>query len=161
MAIPLTQGLYALVDGKDYEWLAQYNWHAAKDRNTFYAYRCIRTLEGKQKRKPMHQDILGRVPNLETDHINHNGLDNRRVNLRLVTTAENQQNQRPKRGYTSKYKGVFRWKDKWQALIRHNKKRFYLGQFKTEIEAANAYVRKRKELCAEEGRRLIQWKLVV
>jgi hypothetical protein len=75
------------------------------------------------------------------DHINHNGLDNRKANLRLATPAQNSRNRRPVGRGSSQYKGVsYRKTDGvFIADIRAGRKRIYLGCFKREIEAAKAY----------------------
>ncbi len=83
-----------------------------------------------------------------TDHINRNGLDNRKENLRLVTKAQNQQNRKSQKRSTSGYKGVS-WvaRDKrWRSEIMHEKNHFYLGYFTCEHEAALAYNKKALEL---------------
>jgi hypothetical protein len=78
---------------------------------------------------------------MSVDHINGDTLDNRRKNLRLCTNAENTRNMRPHTGRSSKYKGVS-WHSpsrKWQAEIRIDYKRVFLGLFVDEKEAAKAY----------------------
>jgi hypothetical protein len=86
---------------------------------------------------PMHKLITGWP---QTDHINHDGLDNRRGNLRPVTTIQNQQNRRPRAIASSKYKGVCRHRDrKWLARICINGTQYHLGLFVTEEDAALAY----------------------
>jgi len=88
--IPLTQGRFAIVDPDDYDWLNQYKWYAAKCRTTFYAYRSkTRTTVN------MHREIMCAPKGMICDHKNHNGLDNRKSNLRLCT---NRQNQKARRG---------------------------------------------------------------
>jgi hypothetical protein len=89
----------------------------------------------------MHRYILGVTDrNLYVDHINHDGLDNRRDNLRVCTLAENLRNQRAKAG---RFKGVSFYSKRiakpWAAFIQENGKRKNLGYFATEIEAAQAY----------------------
>ncbi len=74
----------------------------------------------------------------EVDHINHDGLDNRRCNLRLATRANNCHNQRSFKG-SSKYKGVWRVGEKWAACIRVDGRSKRLGTFVSEKEAALAY----------------------
>jgi hypothetical protein len=77
----------------------------------------------------------------EIDHINHNGLDNRRTNLRAVTRGENHQNRNKLNGCTSHFKGVH-WDKKsniWIATIKSNYKTYHLGSFRNEIEAAQNY----------------------
>jgi hypothetical protein len=76
------------------------------------------------------------------DHVNGDGLDNRRENLRIVTTAQNNYNRRPrKRPKSSQYKGVSlnRATDQWQAFIKKGDERRYLGHYASEQDAARAY----------------------
>jgi len=87
--IPLTQGYVAIVDDEDYESLLQFNWHAcpANDGGQVYAKR----KNEARRTVSMHRQIAGK-PGFVVDHINGNGLDNRRENLRAVSIAENAQN---------------------------------------------------------------------
>ncbi len=99
----------------------------------------------------MHRLIANAPAHLLVDHIDHDGLNNRKANLRLCSIAQNNQNSRPNRNAASKYKGVS-WAQscrKWFARIRPNRKTIYLGLFTDEIEAALAYDRKAKELFGE------------
>jgi hypothetical protein len=92
----------------------------------------------------MHRLVIDIPPGLLPDHINHNGLDNRKANLRPVTHAQNVWNRRKfKRPTRSKYKGVDWANDmkRWRARIRVNGRRIYLGSFTDEVEAARAYDR--------------------
>ena len=136
--IPLTQGKVAIVDDVDFAKLSKHKWYALKMKNNWYA---VRT-EGK-KMILMHREILGLKfgDGIQSDHRNGNGLDEQRRNLRICTIAENVHNQKPKTGYTSKYKGVYWYKigKKWRAQITFKYKKIYIGQFDNEIEAAMAY----------------------
>ena len=133
--IPLTQGYFAIVDADDYEELNQYKWHVKVKSNGRYAYRT----QGR-KEIPMHRQILNAPAGMWCDHINHNGLDNRRCNLRLCTPQQNAYNRRPLGG-TSKYKGVHwdRHRRKWRARIRHNGRLIHIGYFDYEADAVIAY----------------------
>ena len=148
MAIPLTQELYALIDGNDYEWLNQWKWCANYIKPN---YCCARRKAKKNKRIIyMHRLIMTAPSNMQVDHINHNGLDNRRLNLRLVTNTQNAWNQRSAGG-GSKYKGIY-WnlRDRlWYANIMKNGKRVFLGCYKTEITAAKAYDKTAREYFGE------------
>ena len=147
--IPLTQGKVAIVDDEDYKYLSQFKWCAHKVYNIFYAVRNIRE-DGKQKTLQMHTAILGRKDGFECDHINGNGLDNRRSNLRLVTHRQNEQNRHKKK--TSKYPGIYwnKQNKKWEALIRINGKRIHLGLFNDEYKAYLAYCKAVKEMTGQE-----------
>lgn len=147
MPISLSQGLYALVDGEDYPFLVKYKWYAHKIDKNVYAKRY-----GKGNKKiAMHRDIMKPLPNFQVDHINGGGLDNRKQNLRIATSAQNKHNQKIRKTGSSQYKGVCWDKDqnKWRASIRHNKKSIYLGLFNTQIKAAKAYDQKARELFGE------------
>lgn len=134
--IPLTQGKMAIVDDEDYEWLNQWKWFADRHPNTCYA---VRRADGKNHK--MHRMILNSPLNMETDHINGNGLDNRRCNLRVCTRSQNQMNRQGKRNSSSRYKGVC-WDEKshkWRARIFIDSRNQHLGFFDDEHEAALAY----------------------
>lgn len=156
--IKLTQGKVALVDNEDYEFLNQYNWKAKKTRtDIYYADTNIGQENGKQTSLLIHRLILQKEleknPKLEVDHINHNGLDNQKHNLRLVTRSQNQMNNRHRKNNSSEYRGVSFHKksNKWQARICLNKTKIHLGLYDNEIDAADAYNKAAIELFKEYG----------
>lgn len=139
--IQLTRGLYAQVDDEDFEWLNQWKWCAHKDRYTYYAVRGVGT-NSKDGRILMHRLILGLTDNsIYGEHIDHNGLNNQRQNLRPATHSQNMSNKRSKNNATSKYLGVswYKSREKWLATIYKGKKKIFLGYFDCEIDAALAY----------------------
>ena len=146
--ILLGNGMYAVVDDGDYESLLRHKWTALKTskRGKFYAVTKV-----KSRLIYMHRMLLGDGSYL-ADHINGDGLDNRRKNLRRSTKSQNAWNSKKKScGTTSKYKGVG-WvaKDKaFQARIRTPKGRISLGYFVNELDAAMAYNKKSYELHGE------------
>lgn len=105
----------------------------------------------------MHRDVLD-VPNdLVVDHINHNGLDNRKENLRICTKGENAINRvRTTNRFGKELLGRFKGTclssgnvDTWRARLRHNGSRYFLGTYNTELEAAYAYNLKAREVFGE------------
>ncbi|MCK4999579.1 MAG: HNH endonuclease [Anaerohalosphaera sp.] len=134
---------FALVEPADHPALSKFKWYAVKTPHTFYA---ARSHNKSQIR--MHRQILNAPPNLIVDHIDHNGLNNTRKNLRLATPAQNARNQKPRKNKSSKYKGVcFHKRDKtYHARIYHNGKPIHIGCFKNEKDAAKAYDKKAKKL---------------
>ena len=143
--IPLTKGYFAKVDDEDYEYLMQWSWSAktSKNINETYTIRGMR-INGKVRTILMHREIMGLKfgDKKIVDHINGDGLDNRRSNLRLCTASENRKNMRKSAGkYYSKYLGVtFRKKEgRWAAMSTWMGKSINLGSFETEEEAALAY----------------------
>jgi len=142
--ISLTQGLFAQVDDEDYESLNQYKWCALKDNHTFYAVRALPRKNGKQKMNKMHIEIMGFKG---IDHIDHNGLNNQKSNLRKANQSQQVSNTRKTRG-TSFYKGVCWHKQgkKWKSSIGYANKSIFLGLFNNEIDAAKAYNKKAIEL---------------
>ncbi len=133
---PLTNGENVLIDKKDMPLVSPYNWYARKTTNTSYAVRSSR-VNGKRGTTWMHRVILGLKKGEMTDHINGDGLDNRRCNLRKCTNAQNQHNMHARWG-RSKYRGVH-WNGRWVARIRVNGEPIYLGRFAEETDAAHAY----------------------
>lgn len=139
--IELTQGFVAFVDDEDFDWLSQWKWHVWIDerhdspyaiRNTYNA-----GVEGTAK---MHRVIMGDPVGL-VDHVNREGLDNQRHNLRVVTVSQNAHNRKRNSNNTSGYKGVGWRKDlgKWTAIIGVDGRRLFLGFFTHREEAARAY----------------------
>ena len=143
--ISLSQGRVAIIDDDDYERLSRWKWHARKNGRNWYAQRSERRIKGKQRTIMMHREILGLTfsDGLQIDHINRNGLDNRRLNMRFSTRGENMRNGRKHINNTSGYIGVCWSKstDRWQAYIRVDGKGIYLGLFDDIVEAAQAYDR--------------------
>lgn len=130
-------GLFATVDEADFELVSQYNWHPLKDGNTFYAAAYIG--KGKDRKfLSMHRLILTPSKNLVVDHINLNGLDNRRVNMRVCTRSENQRNRGgAQRNNESGYLGVCRASyGKWVAYIRVEGRYISKAGFDTPAQAA-------------------------
>ena len=139
--IQLTQGKVAIVDDEDYPELLKYKWCAYKGGNTFYAARASPRdpITHKSSLILMHAVIAGTPKGMETDHINGNGLDNRRENLRVATRRENMQNWHPPK--TSRFPGV-NWDkgaQKWRAQIEVNGKNHHLGLYSDEDAAARRY----------------------
>jgi len=138
--IPLTQGKVALIDDEDYYRVNQYRWFAWKRSNTWYARHVQR--RGKEKRTiiDMHRLIMG-FPEHTVDHIDGNGLNNTRNNLRNATIAQNIKNARKRSDSKQPYKGI-EW-DKvnlnWHAYICPKGKKTNLGRFATAEAAAHAY----------------------
>lgn len=143
--IAITRGLATLVDDDLYEELNRRKWCVKVGQQTVYACRGI-------PRVTMHRQIMNALPGQQVDHINHNGLDNRRENLRICTAAENQQNARKtKHPKSSRYKGVHwsRGREKWRAMIRMGGRLKHLGYFDSEIDAARSYNEAAKEAWGE------------
>lgn len=141
--ISLTRGKVALVDDEDYERLSKYKWSLNSAANLFYARGWIPGEDGvKSSQMYMHGFILSVPVGFEVDHINGDGLDNQKSNLRVVSHRENCQNRHQLK--TSRFPGVrkrrnVRTEYPWSAQIQISKKIVYLGVFRTEIEAAEAY----------------------
>lgn len=144
MTVPLhgkkAAGRVALVDDEDYGFVLPYRWNLQPCRTSgaYAIANAIRFRDGKPTTVKMHQVITGWAI---TDHINGDGLDNRRANLRPATPAQNAQNRRKHRPTSSQYKGVS-WNKReraWVALLRSRPRITYLGKFASEVEAARAY----------------------
>jgi len=147
--IPLTQGQNAIVDTEDFEWLAQWNWHARYEPRgeKFYAQR--KGQAPKYKIILMHREILKCIDSKEPDHKNGNSLDNRKENMRTCTHAQNVRNKRIGKDNKSGFMGAWKSKGKWASAITHNKRRHHLGYFNSAREAASAYDQAAKKLHGE------------
>lgn len=137
----------ALVDDEDYEMLIKYKWHLSINK---YASTNIK-INNEWKQKSMHRLIMKEPIGLQIDHINHDGLNNQKNNLRIVINSQNQMNKQKRENCSSKFKGVYWHKGikKWTSSICVNKKRSHLGYFKNEEEAAIAYNKKANEFFGE------------
>ena len=139
--IPLSQGKFALVDDDEQ---VQWKWSAYQDKYTFYATRhVLHPVTGRRTTIRMHRAIMGVTdPRIQVDHIDLNGLNNQRHNLRIATHGQNQQNHRVRQDNTSGYKGVSwnRESSKWAAYIIDGHK-IHLGYFTDPEEAARVYDR--------------------
>jgi AP2-like factor (euAP2 lineage) len=135
-----------LIDDEDFKKISNEKWHVKKCGNVFYAYKNVYTSKKESTTLMMHRLILGLTnPKIKTDHKNHNGLDNRKENLRICTHQQNNQNCRPKKNTISKYKGVVKTNKSFTAKINKN----HIGRFDSEEDAARAYNVKAKELYGE------------
>jgi AP2 domain len=129
--------LFALVDDEDFEYLNKFYWRACKRPTTVHA---VTNIEGKHIY--MHNLILiNNNPQLTPDHINNNGLDNQRENLRLATRTQQIANRRINRNNISRFKGISwdRKKNSWVARLMCKGVYKFLGYFNTKEEAAHAY----------------------
>lgn len=138
----------AMVDDSDYKYLNQWQWRVNINGNSIYADRNI-TIDEKRITLKMHRVIVGIIDSqILVDHIDGNGLNNQRNNLRPCTKSQNGMNRGAIKNKSSKYKGVSWLKcgNKWAAEIRANNKKTYIGIFSSEEDAAKAYDTKAKEL---------------
>lgn len=143
--IPLTKGLFAIVDAADYERVSRHTWCARGSGRRAYA---CSSINGRQVF--LHRFLMNPPTGMVVDHIDGNCLNNRRCNLRICTTQQNIWNSRPK-GKSSQYKGVCRdrGRRRWVVYVQHNGHNWYMGRFEHEIDAARAYDRKAHEVFGE------------
>ncbi len=149
--IPLTQGYKAIVDPEDAE-LAMYKWHLTRGR---YAMRRPGSSHKNAKRPAiiMHRIIMERklgrpiLPDAVVDHINGDGLDNRRANLREATTSQNAANRTREADKGIKFK-----RGKWEASIGYQGRVLFIGAFGTKALALEAYDLAKVELFGEFAR---------
>jgi hypothetical protein len=151
--IPLTQGQVALVDDADYPIIASYKWFAARSQQgTYYAVR------HPNKYKPMvimHRVIMGcSTASMIIDHIDGNGLNNQRTNLRFATARLNGLN-RFRRKPTKKNLPVgvsqSHRMTRYAAYVQIKGKSVHLGCFDTSEQASHAHYIKQQQLIVEES----------
>lgn len=139
--IPLTKGYEAIIDAADVPLVEGWNWTAfTPQRKTVYA---VRTAWRGDRwgHARLHREIMGSPDGVYVDHIDGNGLNNRRRNLRLATHAENQRNAALRVDNRSGFKGVFWYAAtaKWVAKIQINGASKHLGYFDSAEAAHAAY----------------------
>lgn len=153
--IPLSRGMYALVDAEDAEYLSQWSWLTIRCSHSYYAARQER-MGGKRLLIRMHAQLLGISGRRITgDHVCcERTLDNRRANLRRATPSQQLANQRLRSTSTSGYKGVsfHRITGKWQASIRKDGQTRYLGLFESAQAAHDKYAEAARQLFGEFAR---------
>lgn len=145
--IPLTQGKVAIIDEADYPYVSRFKWYAHKSRSKWYAARQIRIGLNKQRRVFLHIELMQPPEGLQVDHVDGDGLNCTRENMRHSTQAENTKNAARRHDNTSGYKGVAQTRTgRWMAYINHDGERFALGNYGTPEEAARAYDSRAHEL---------------
>ena len=145
--VPLTKGLEAVIDAADAEFIGRWRWFASVHKTGHaYAYR-TETIDGRPRSVSMHALIAGNKDMRSVDHIDGDGLNNRRANLRPATHQENMWNRKMDRRNTSGRKGVYKSKTgRFRATISHNDRTIHLGTFDTLAEASAAYTGAAKAL---------------
>lgn len=128
-----TEDLPLILDGNG-------RWHAWKGPGSLTVY-VVRRHRGLRIGQNMHRIIFRAASEIDIDHVNRDGLDNRRLNLRPATQAENTHNRAGFRGSSSRYKGVHLASPggKWRAAITYAGRTLHLGRLLIETEAAKAY----------------------
>lgn len=129
---------FALVDDEDYERLVKYSWNVVGAKQS-HLYAEHRLPDGKNIR--LHRLIMNNPKGFIVDHINMNGLDNRRSNLRVCNKSENMRNRNKTRANKSGFKGVYWDTDtkSWKAQIKVGDKNYNLGRYHIIEKAALAY----------------------
>ena len=138
--INLTKKSIAIVDDSVHEYLNSFKWQAAIRGKNCYA---ISTLYGKTKilYAYMHHAVIGRpLSGYVVDHVNGNGLDNRRKNLRIVSHRINLNNTSRHRNGKLVGASFCKKEKRWMSQILVDKKRIFLGHFKSEELAHEKYV---------------------
>lgn len=139
--LSLSQGKTAVFDAADAEHVLGHVWWAAKGKNTHYVVARARFSDGRVSTLFLHRAIMEPPEGFVVDHINGDGLDNRRANLRVVTVAQNNMNSRVRNDSKSGIKGAF-YNAKtgaYYSRIKVDGRYIQLGSFATAEDAANAY----------------------
>lgn len=148
---------YLIVDNCDYGIVSSRRWHLVNsysDRVSTTEY--MGKIDGKYRSRhiTIHRFLLNAPKEMSIDHIDGNGFNNQRANLRICTQRENNRNTRKRSGTTSKYKGVSFYKhiNKWCSEIKTESKKEFLGYFNNEKDAAMAYNKRAKEVFKDFAR---------
>lgn len=148
--------LIVKIDEGDAHLLTDHRWFVCKTGHNYYVFRA--EMRNKVTRRfLLHREIMHPPEGFVVDHINGDALDNRRINLRIATHAQNIRNKKTPSNNTSGYKGVVDTKcelriRKFKAQVKFEGKRHHVGYYLTAKEAAHAYNVKAKELFGEFAR---------
>jgi len=151
--IPLTKGETAIIDASDVDIVSGWNWSTWAIAGIANKY-AVRVSSNPKKTILMHRAIMSAMHGMEVDHVNGNGLDNRKCNLRIATRSQNAMNSRIAKNNKSGIKGVY-WnkkREKWIAKITCERREIYLGEYKKIDDAAEAYKNASAKFHAEFGR---------
>lgn len=140
--IPLNQGYFATIDAADYEKVSQFKWYVTSGNGSRTRYAiCNDFRSGKKRTTQMHRLLMDAPDGVSVDHIDRDGLNNTRSNLRLATLQENLLNKGADRDCESGYRGVFRraGSGRWVAVMSIHGRRINIGSFDNPEDAARAY----------------------
>lgn len=143
MSVPLGRGLTALIDTADRALVEHWRWTSSMVGRRIYAVH-----RAGAASVPMHRVLMGAPDELDVDHIDGNGLNNCRSNLRLATRSENMANVPVRRSNTSGFTGVSRHSvsGRWRATIKQDGRQVHIGFFDTPEDAARAYDARAREV---------------
>jgi hypothetical protein len=150
--LPLTRGQFALIDAADYPLVCEMAWCLHPMRCTTYA---VSGTGLKGKRVYLHRLLMDAPSEMQVDHIDGNGLNCRRSNLRIVSCQQNRFNTgKTNSVVTSRFMGVSwdKTRGKWRATAKRDRRHLYIGRYATEEQAARAYDAKARELFCEFAR---------
>lgn len=153
--IPLTQGMTAVIDAADINIIEQYNWKAVLlGRGKPYAMTWLPRVDGERKGILLHRLLLDAPADRQVDHVDGNGLNCRRANIRIATHAQNQWNVGITARNSSGFKGVKATRSglRWRAQISFEGRQIHIGYFQSPEEAHAAYVREAARLHGEFAR---------
>jgi hypothetical protein len=144
--------MFARIDSSDVLLVGSFTWFAKKDYKKFYAYSSRRN--EPKKSILMHRLITNATDDVFVDHIDGDGLNNTRANLRFATPSQNQHNAGLCSANTSGFKGVSYCKrtGRWQSKIKVGGVFKWIGYFPTAEDASDAYARANSEFHGEFGR---------
>jgi len=153
----LTQGKVALVSDEDFERTNRHKWYAREDNpGLWYACRKTKVLGLGWRQQFLHRFIMGleHGDRKQIDHVDGNGLNCQKSNLRFSTQKENVRNCRKRKNTSSSLKGVtWHKKDRrWQAQITVDRRYIFLGQFSSEQEAHEVYAEAAQKYFGEFAR---------
>ncbi len=128
------------IDKADENLIAGYTWHTTYSGDTIYMRTWVPGTKNPRQTLLMHHLVIGRPPKgLVTDHIDRDGTNNKRSNLRHVTTGVNRTNSKLNANNKTGYRGVSHARGRFLASISHQSKMFFLGYFDTPQEAHQVY----------------------